>query len=121
MGPDLERETQALHLDQNRRPDPDLTRATSPTDYRRRTLARRIGDRETNHLAFTTDPAIGFEKNLAERDIRMIKTRQKISSYLRTVFAAIRSYTATAGKNNINIYQALVQLAEGNAWLPQPT
>lgn len=36
-------------------------------------------------------------------------------------FAAIRSYTATASKNNINTYQTLVQLAEGNPWLPQPT
>ena len=49
-----------------------------------------------------------------------------VSGCLRTLtgaqhLAAIRSHTATAGKNNINIYQALVQLAEGNAWLPQPT
>ena len=56
----------------------------------------------------------------------MVKIRQKISGCLRTLtgaqhFAAIRSYTATAGKNNINIYQALVQLAEGNAWPPQAT
>ena len=71
-------------------------------------------------------PTIGFDHNLAERDIRMVKVRQKISGCLRTStgaqhFAAIRSYAATAGKNNINIYQALVQLAEGNAWLPQAT
>ncbi len=56
----------------------------------------------------------------------MVKIRQKVSGCIRTLngaqhFAAIRSYTATAGKDNINIYQALVQLAEGNAWLPQPT
>lgn len=91
-----------------------------------RALARRIRDRETNYLAFTTDPTIPFDNNLAERDIRMVKIRQKISGSLRTLtgaqhFAAIRSYTATAGKNNINIYQALIQLAEGNAWLPIDT
>ncbi len=91
-----------------------------------RALARRIRDRETDYLAFTTHPAIPFDNNLAERDIRMVKIRQKISGSLRTLtgaqhFAAIRSYTATVGKNNINIYQALIQLAEGNAWLPQPT
>jgi len=56
----------------------------------------------------------------------MTKIRQKISGCLRTLtgaqhFAASRSYTATAGKNHINIYQALVQLAEGNPWLPQAT
>jgi len=91
-----------------------------------RALARRIRDRETDYLAFTTDPTIPFDNNLAERDIRMVKIRQKISGCLRTLigaehFAAIRSYTATAGKNNINIYQALVQLADGRPWLPQPT
>jgi len=91
-----------------------------------RALARRIRDRESDYLAFTTDPTIPFDNNLAERDIRMVKIRQKVSGCLRTLtgaqhFAAIRSYTATAGKNNINIYQALVQLAEGQPWLPQPT
>ncbi len=35
--------------------------------------------------------------------------------------AAIRSYTATAGKNNINMYEALNQLAEGQPWIPQTT
>ena len=110
------------------------TVGADPTTYpdpgtlgnKHRALARRIRDRETNYLAFTTDPAIPFDNNLAERDIRMVKIRQKISGCLRTLtgaqhFATIRSYTATAGKNKINIYQALVQLAEGNAWLPQAT
>ena len=69
---------------------------------------------------------VAFDKNLAERDIRMAKIRQKISGCLRTLtgakhFATIRSYTATASKNNINMYQALVQLADGNPWLPQTT
>ena len=109
-----------IGADPNAHPDP------GPLGNKHRALARRIRDRETNYLAFTTDPTIPFDNNLAERDIRMVKIRQKISGSLRTVtgaqhFAAIRSYTATAGKNNINIYQALIQLAEGNAWLPQPT
>ena len=109
-----------IGADPTARPDP------GPLGNKNRALARRIRNRETNYLAFTTDPAIPFDNNLAERDIRMVKIRQKISGCLRTLtgaqhFAAIRSYTATAGKNKINIYQALVQLAEGNAWLPQAT
>jgi len=104
--------------------------ADTPAPSARNTgpLAGRIRDRdrETDYLAFTTDPTSPFDNNLAERDIRMVKIRQKISGCLRTLtgaehFAAIRSYTATAGKNNINIYQALVQLAHGRPWLPQPT
>jgi hypothetical protein len=39
LGQSLERQPQALHLDQDRRADPAITRTTSPTDYRRGTLA----------------------------------------------------------------------------------
>ncbi len=90
-----------------------------------RALARRIRDRHTNYLAFTTNPDLPFTNNLAEGDIRMVKIRQKVSGCLRTFtgaqhFAAIRSYTGTAGKQNINLYQALTQLAAGHPWLPSP-
>jgi transposase len=88
-----------------------------------RALARRISGRLTDYLAFTTDPDIPFDNNLAERDIRMVKIRQKVSGCLRTLtgaehFAAIRSYTATAGKHQINLYHALTELAAGDPWLP---
>jgi hypothetical protein len=42
-GESLEREPQAFHLDQISRRDPDLTRTTYPTNYRRGTLGVRIG------------------------------------------------------------------------------
>ena len=115
-------EAARLGADSSEHPD------SGPVGNKHRALARRIRDRHAAYLAFTTDPNIPFDNNLAERDIRMAKIRQKISGCLRTLtgaehFAAIRSYTATAtaGKININIYQALVQLADGNPWLPQLT
>lgn len=94
-----------------------------PLAAKHRALARRISGRLPNYLAFTTDPHIPFDNNLAERDIRMVKLRQKVSGCLRTLsgaeqFAAIRSYTATASKHQINIYHALTQLAAGEPWLP---
>lgn len=99
--------------------------ATGKLANKQRALARRVRDRTGEYLAFTTHPDIPFDNNLAERDIRMVKIRQKVSGCLRTLagaqhFAAIRSYTATAGKHNINTYQALTQLAEGQPWLPAP-
>jgi len=90
---------------------------------KRRALARRIRDRLPPYLAFASHPDIPFDNNAAEREIRMVKIRQKISGCRRTLtgaqqFAAIRSYTATTRKHNINLYDALSQLANGTPWLP---
>jgi transposase len=87
-------------------------------------LARRLLDRQHDHLRFTTDPRIPFDNNPAEREIRMIKVRQKVSGCLRTLtgaqqFCTIRSYLATTTKNGITFMHALTQLAEGRPWLPQ--
>lgn len=36
-------------------------------------------------------------------------------------FATIRSYTATTGKNGVNLYDALTQLTTGKPWHPTTT
>jgi transposase len=89
-------------------------------------LARRLIDRQDDHLRFTQDPRVPFDNNPAEREVRMIKVRQKVSGCLRTLtgaaqFCAIRSYLATAAKHGIGFFNALVQLAEGHPWLPATT
>src|SRR5512133_2153792 len=63
-------------------------------------LARRLRDRQDDYLRFTTDQWIPPDNNGSERDIRMIKPRQKVSGCLRTLagarqFCAIRSYRQT--------------------------
>ena len=60
-------------------------------------LARRLIDRQDDYLRFTLDPRVPFDNNAAEREIRMIKLRQKVSECLRTVtgaqqFCTIRGY-----------------------------
>ncbi|MEC3974276.1 IS66 family transposase [Amycolatopsis sp. H20-H5] len=86
-------------------------------------LARRILDRHDDYLWFTTDFRVPFDNNAAEREIRMVKLRQKVSGCARTLtgarqFTATRSYLATAAKHGITFFDALVQLAEGQPWLP---
>jgi transposase len=86
-------------------------------------LARRILDRYDDYLRFTTDFQVPFDNNAAEREIRMVKLRQKVSGCARTLtgarqFTAIRSYLATTVKHGITFFHALVQLAEGRPWLP---
>jgi hypothetical protein len=86
-------------------------------------LAKRLIERQNDYLRFTTDWRIPADNNGSERDIRMIKLRQKVSGCQRTLlgaeqFCAIRSYLATAAKHGMNFFDALVQLAEGRAWMP---
>jgi transposase len=86
-------------------------------------LARRLFDRQDDYLRFTTNWRIPPDNNGTERDIRMIKLRQKVSGCLRTLtgaqqFCAIRSYLSTAAKHGRNFFDTLIMLAEGRAWLP---
>ncbi len=86
-------------------------------------LARRLLDRQEDYLRFTRDPLVPFDNNAAEREIRMVKLRQKVSGCLRTLtgaeqFCAIRSYLATARKHGVHFFDALVRLAEGRPWQP---
>ena len=75
-------------------------------------LLRRLHGRKQDVLRFLSDPTVPFTNNLAERDGRMMKLRQKISGGFRSVdgaadFAVIRSLLSTARKQGWNILQAL--------------
>jgi transposase len=93
---------------------------------RHHALARRMFDRVDDYLRFATDLRVPFTNNAAEREVRMVKLRQKISGCMRTLtgarhFVTIRSYLATAGKHGIGILDALTRLAQGQPWLPATT
>ena len=92
-------------------------------DGKHNALARSLLDRQDDYLRFTTDWRIPADNNGSERDIRMIKLRQKVSGCLRTLtgaqqFCAIRSYLSTAAKHGLHLFDVLVMLAEGRPWLP---
>ena len=86
-------------------------------------LLARLDVQREQVLRFATDFRVPFDNNLAERDIRMVKLRQKISGCLRTEagahgFAALRSYLSTTGKQHISALAALRRLTDGHPWLP---
>lgn len=86
-------------------------------------LLNRLEDFELNVLAFTIFEEVPFTNNVAERDIRMEKTRQKISGCFRTlegarVFARIRSYISTCRKRRRNILQELQKAIVGKPFMP---
>lgn len=103
----------------------EVTRArTSKLMGRQNALAHRLINRQDDYLRFTIDPRVPFDNNGAEREVRMVKLRQKVSGCLRTVtgaeqFCAIRSYLATAAKHGINFFTSLTTLAQGRPWLPE--
>jgi len=72
---------------------------------------------------FARDFTVPFDNNQAERDIRMIKTQQKITGGWRTTTGAtdwltVRSYISTTRKHGHNAYTALRDLFTGNPWTP---
>ena len=94
---------------------------------RKQSKARNLLDRFRDHpdsiLAFMRDFAVPFDNNQSERDLRMMKLRQKISGTFRSFdalvnFCRIRGYVSTARKNGINALDALQRVFLGNPFVP---
>ena len=86
-------------------------------------LFTRILARFEDHLRFTTDPAVPFDNNASEREIRMCKLRIKASGSMRSMrgaeeFARIRSYLQTTKKHGIDWLEALTDALRGIPWMP---
>jgi transposase len=74
-------------------------------------------------LAFLRHPVVPFDNNLAERDLRMMKVKQKISGGFRTwagaeLFAAVRTYLSTARKQGISMLRAAQLALLGTPFIP---
>lgn len=86
-------------------------------------LLLRLDTRESHVLASLHNQGVPFTNNQAERDIRMIKVRLKISGPFRTVegakhFARIRSYLSTVRKQGLDILTSITQAMKGQPFIP---
>ncbi|GAA4851017.1 IS66 family transposase [Algivirga pacifica] len=76
-------------------------------------------------LAFITDTDIPFDNNQAERDLRMIKLKDKISGVFRSdrhlrYFLRIRSFIGTCQKQGKDIFESLLKAYKGAPVLYTP-
>lgn len=86
-------------------------------------LLIRLRDYRDAVLAFLHHPEVPFDNNLAERHLRMMKVKQKISGCFRTWagaegFAAVRSYLATARKQGLSMLHATYMAFLGTPFIP---
>jgi transposase len=81
-------------------------------------LLERMRDRKVDILRFMVNFDVPFDNNLAERDLRMMKVKQKVSGCFRSeagaqAFAAVRGYVSTVRKQHHRVLYALRQLFNG--------
>lgn len=102
----------------------NLTKSGKPQKSESLKLINRLEEYDIETLSFMYDFQIPFDNNLAERDIRMVKLRQKISGCFRgedggDVFCRIRSYISTCRKNGFRIMDSIKEALKGTPFIPE--
>jgi transposase len=107
-------------------PPPPMNREKSSRGRPKQSPSKNLLDRlakQATVLAFMYDFRVPFDNNQAERDLRMMKLRQKISGGFRSLgeaqrFCRIRGYISTLRKQGIDVLNALKQVFIGNLIFP---
>ncbi|SMB78068.1 IS66 family transposase [Deinococcus hopiensis] len=88
-----------------------------------RNLALRCQKHRDKVLRFLYEEGVPFDNNQAERDLRMVCVKRKISGGFRSAtggknFCRIRSYLSTLQKQGLSIYTGLVSIFQNQILLP---
>jgi transposase len=97
-------------------------RRGKPKRTKGRNLLERLIKEQEAVLAFAFNKEVPVTNNLAERDIRPTKLKQKISNCFRTqtgadIYARIESFISTARKHNHSVFSELCATFEGKNFL----
>lgn len=105
--------------DQEELPPLVFFKANGQTSRPKRSKGRNLLDRLILHqdavLAFAFEPSVPFTNNQAERDLRGVKVKQRVSGCFRTqsgasMYARIAGFISTMRKNGRNVVDALASV-----------
>ena len=97
--------------------------AESPIRAAGRKLACRLEAKREEILLFIEDFTIPFDNNQAERDLRMLKVKQKVSGCFRTEggakeFCRLKSYVSTMKKQGRGVMETISSLFASKVLMP---
>ena len=96
-------------------PPPKKGKRGRPKNSKGRNLLNRLVLHQDGVIAFAFTDGIPFTNNQAERDIRCLKTKQKVATSFRTFkgaqnYARIQSFVSTSRKHGMNVFQNLINV-----------
>ena len=101
-------------------PNPQKKKGGKPKRGKVLSLIERLAKYKGAVCRFAENFEVPFDNNQAERDLRMVKVKQKVSGCFRTsegaeAFLKIMSYFSTAKKHGMNPFDAIRRALDGNA------